>query len=123
MEQPSSPQPFSPSVVRRMWYEGRWFYSVVDVVAALASSDRPIFYPKPGHLLKVGDISGQQRGVLRQCDARNLQIHRSDAQTLLPQLLRNCGRSRAEGEQGNRAKQLKVTLHEAVGSDLLLKRT
>jgi len=44
MEQSPSPQPFSPSVVRRMWYEDRWFYSVIDVVAVLTESVNPNRY-------------------------------------------------------------------------------
>jgi hypothetical protein len=44
MEQSPPPQPFSPSVVRRMWYEGSWFYSVIDVVAVLTESVNPNRY-------------------------------------------------------------------------------
>lgn len=44
MEQPSSPQPFRSAVVRRMWYESRWFYSVIDVVAVLTESANPNRY-------------------------------------------------------------------------------
>lgn len=87
------------------------------------SAARGASAPSAGHLLNIGRISGQQRGALGQCDARNLQIHRPDAHALLLQFLRNRGCGEAEGEQGDGAKQLKVTLHEAVGGDLLLKRS
>ena len=41
MEPSATPQPFNPAVVRRMWYEHRWFYSVIDVVAVLTESVNP----------------------------------------------------------------------------------
>ncbi|NJO55871.1 MAG: phage antirepressor protein [Rhodospirillales bacterium] len=44
MEQTPAPEPFHQTVVRRMWYEDRWFYSVVDVVAVLTESVNPNRY-------------------------------------------------------------------------------
>jgi DNA-damage-inducible protein D len=44
MEQSQAPEPFSPAVVRRMWYENGWFYSIVDVVAVLTESVNPNRY-------------------------------------------------------------------------------
>ena len=35
---------FQEKMVRRQWYEGRWFFSVIDVIAILTDSDRPRKY-------------------------------------------------------------------------------
>lgn len=38
MDEPQTPQEFNSNVVRRMWYRGAWYYSVIDVVAVLTES-------------------------------------------------------------------------------------
>jgi DNA-damage-inducible protein D len=38
MEESTTPQTFNTNVVRRMWYQDTWYYSVIDVVAVLTES-------------------------------------------------------------------------------------
>jgi len=38
MDEPITPQSFGTNVVRRMWYQDTWYYSVIDVVAVLTES-------------------------------------------------------------------------------------
>jgi len=35
---------FQEKTVRRVWFEDRWFFSVIDVIAILTDSDRPRKY-------------------------------------------------------------------------------
>ena len=35
---------FQDRKIRRLWHEGQWFYSVVDIVAVLSESDNPTTY-------------------------------------------------------------------------------
>lgn len=28
-------------IIRRVWHDGRWFFSVIDVIAVLTDSDAP----------------------------------------------------------------------------------
>jgi DNA-damage-inducible protein D len=44
MGEPPVPQAFSTNVVRRMWYQDTWYYSVIDVVAVLTESVNPNRY-------------------------------------------------------------------------------
>ncbi len=44
MNQPTAPQTFNTNVVRRMWYQDAWYYSVIDVVAVLTESVNPNRY-------------------------------------------------------------------------------
>ncbi|MBC8162455.1 MAG: Bro-N domain-containing protein [Roseiflexaceae bacterium] len=37
-------EPFSTAVIRRMWYQHEWFYSLVDVIAVLTDSANPNRY-------------------------------------------------------------------------------
>jgi len=37
---------FQGKNIRRAWYEGQWFYSLVDVVGALTGSANPTDYLK-----------------------------------------------------------------------------
>lgn len=36
--EPTQTETFESSVIRRMWYQNEWFYSIVDVVAVLTES-------------------------------------------------------------------------------------
>src|SRR5690349_4805873 len=44
MDEPIPPQPLSTPIVRRMWYQDSWYYSVIDVVAVLTDSVNPNRY-------------------------------------------------------------------------------
>ena len=44
MEESTTPQTFNTNVVRRMWYQDTWYYSVIDVVAVLTESVNPNRY-------------------------------------------------------------------------------
>jgi len=44
MDGPPAPQTFGTNVVRRMWYQDSWYYSVIDVVAVLTDSVNPNRY-------------------------------------------------------------------------------
>src|SRR5918997_70149 len=44
MDEPRTPQAFNTHVVRRMWYQDTWYYSVIDVVAVLTESVNPNRY-------------------------------------------------------------------------------
>lgn len=35
---------FQEKTVRRVWHEGKWFFSVIDVIAVLTDSTRPRKY-------------------------------------------------------------------------------
>ncbi len=41
---PTSVALFQEKTVRRVWYEDRWFFSIIDVIAILTDSDRPRKY-------------------------------------------------------------------------------
>lgn len=63
MDTLQEPQQFNSNVVRRMWYQDNWYYSIVDVVAVLTESTNPNRY---WNTLKVrlqgegaGDLLGQ----------------------------------------------------------------
>ncbi len=44
MDETTPPEPFSANVVRRMWYQDTWYYSVIDGVAVLTESVNPNRY-------------------------------------------------------------------------------
>ena len=44
MEEPTSPQLFGATDVRRMWYQDTWYYSIIGVVAVLTDSVNPNRY-------------------------------------------------------------------------------
>jgi DNA-damage-inducible protein D len=44
MEESTTPQTFNTNIVRRMWYQNTWYYSVIDVVAVLTESVNPNRY-------------------------------------------------------------------------------
>ena len=44
MEDQTAPQTFNATVVRRMWYQDTWYYSVIDVVAVLTEAVNPNRY-------------------------------------------------------------------------------
>lgn len=44
MDESPVPQTFNANVVRRMWYQDTWYYSIIDVVAVLTESVNPNRY-------------------------------------------------------------------------------
>ncbi len=50
------------------------------------SSFQPVLGSQAWHLREVGRVAGEERGVVRQSDAGDFQIHRADARTLMAQL-------------------------------------
>jgi cell filamentation protein len=54
-------------LIRRQWQDGRWFFSVVDVVAALTDSPSPRQY-------KYNRKTGIQDEGLRELSAKCLQL-------------------------------------------------
>ena len=57
------------------------------------SLHRPIFDAQPWHFLKVRNIARQQRGPLGQGDTGDSQVHGTDADTLLLEVLHDRRRS------------------------------
>src|SRR5437667_11492365 len=41
---PTSVALFQEKTVRRVWYDGRWFFSVIDVIAILTNTENPRRY-------------------------------------------------------------------------------
>jgi hypothetical protein len=73
---------------------------------------------KPGHLLKVRDVSRQEGRALGQGNARYFEIHRANADALFRELLNDRGRSWIKCDQWDSTKHLEVTLQVAIGCDL-----
>jgi DNA-damage-inducible protein D len=44
MSTPQPPAIFEEHTIRRVWYEDRWWFSVIDVIAALTESGNPQQY-------------------------------------------------------------------------------
>src|ERR1700676_3345401 len=62
---PTSVALFQEKTIRRVWYDGRWFFSVIDVISILTDSERPRKYwsDLKTKLVREGyiEVSGKMR--------------------------------------------------------------
>lgn len=66
MDEPRTPQTFNTHVVRRMWYQDTWYYSVIDVVAVLTESVNPNRYWNTLKSRLQGEGAADLLGQIRQ---------------------------------------------------------
>jgi DNA-damage-inducible protein D len=110
-------------LIRRQWHEGRWFFSVVDVVGLLTDSERPRKYwsDLKAKLREEGfDELSAKIGQLkmRSLDGKQRVTDAADAETLL-RIVQSIPSPRAEPVKQWLAKVATERLEEIASSDLL----
>jgi DNA-damage-inducible protein D len=110
-------------LIRRQWHEGRWFFSVVDVVELLTDSERPRKYwsDLKAKLREEGfDELSAKIGQLkmRSLDGKQRVTDAADAETLL-RIVQSIPSPRAEPVKQWLAKVATERLEEIASSDLL----
>jgi len=110
-------------LIRRQWHEGRWFFSVVDVVGLLTDSERPRKYwsDLKAKLREEGfDELSAKIGQLkmRSLDGKQRMTDAADAETLL-RIVQSIPSPRAEPVKQWLAKVATERLEEIASSDLL----
>ncbi len=68
-----------------------------------ATSNRPVLDTQAGDFPEIRQVAGDESGIIRQSDRRDLQIHRADPKAHQPQGLKLLDGFLIEGQQGRRA--------------------
>jgi DNA-damage-inducible protein D len=110
-------------LIRRQWHDGRWFFSVVDVVGLLTDSERPRKYwsdlkakLREEGFDELSAIIGQLK--MRSLDGKNYATDAADAETML-RIVQSIPSPKAEPVKQWLAKVGTERLEEIAESDLL----
>src|SRR2546425_2551521 len=82
-------------------------------------SIQPVFHSQPRNPCEVREIAGEQQGIVGQTDGGNLQVHRADAQTLAPEILKKSGGFAIERKNIPFSQNFDVPLKPRIELDLL----
>lgn len=109
-------------LIRRQWYAGRWFFSVVDVVAVLTDSDAPRrYWSDLKRKLRTEGFESYENIVqlkMRSLDGKHYATDAADAETML-RIVQSIPSPKAEPIKQFLAKAGAERLEEVAESDIL----
>ena len=83
-----------------------------------ARSIQPVLQAQTGDFLEIDEVPREQRGVVREADGGDFQVHRADADAIFAEAMEDVRRLRVEGKNVELLESSESGLKTLVGRDL-----